>query len=349
MRFTHQKYENYNSLISDYFEPSFLKDIDCELDVPSLWHGLTTGDFTKIAWSDLIFENRKLIYACVNPHHNKLYIGQTNDISTRFHQHYTLARKHSQLGAAVDRFHSYMAHNSFQHWLMVPIFLPIDNKSEVDRIEKRFIKLFGCSTLNSQHVLLRSRFTIGPKYNTTAKSKPCVRYSRTRFVKVDKSYVVTPVLSVQRYHLRNTSKTWLPFKSLAFCYDLSKIFDTYESKNAHQQNYKLEVTVTGNNTLCTNWTTLQTRYGRSVVRVGNKLRTLKEIIPGIKNGSISDFEIAHRNLWFDEDAYNTVMKLAKSNNRLANRMLKHASFDTLFLMRKRIDNLTHHHDFSVSM
>ena len=103
MRYAGQKYEDYNSMIPDYNKHDFdsYSKHECELTVDNLWKVLTDGDLSEIPWSEEIFTNRKLIYACVNPSHRKLYIGQTNSMVSRFSQHLTMAQKHSQLGLSL--------------------------------------------------------------------------------------------------------------------------------------------------------------------------------------------------------------------------------------------------------
>ena len=365
MRYAGQKYESYDSMIPDFNKHDYdsYDKSKIVLTVDTLWKVLTEGDLSDIPWSEEIFEKRKLIYACVNPSHRKLYIGQTNSMVTRLSQHFTTARKHSQLGLQTDRFHSFMAFNSFADWLMVPIFLPIDHKSEVDRLEKRMIKMFGNSTLNSQHVVLRSRYVLGPNTKRKSKSLSKLKHNRSRHSKSKSNRtsdkeplhnltVQRPCsdkdsphhLTVQRYCLKTIDKN--SEKINAFCYDLVKILSTEDVKLCHMRPCIMVVEISGNHTVSTNWTTVRTQFGNSVVTVKGGFngieRRLRDIIPDLKSGVITEFEIQKLNLWYNNDAYDTIDKLSRSTVRNANKLLKRTNFDTLLILRKQLNSISHH-------
>ena len=194
------KYASYDPQSSYYQvrDQQLLWNLD--IDLEKLWLALHTGDFSPIPEAELLFTKRKLVYACVNSSHRKLYIGQATEITTRFTQHFSLSRKHNLYKCKTDRFHSFMAHNSLNSWMILPIFVPIDSLTEVARVEKRIIRSFGDSTLNSQHVLLRKRFVYGPVHKEKTRSLSYFKHCRNRF---SLKHVVKPQIqhNVQRFRL----------------------------------------------------------------------------------------------------------------------------------------------------
>jgi hypothetical protein len=62
---------------------------------------------------------------------------------------------------------------------MIPIFLPTQTKTEVNRVEKRMIRFFGDSTLNSQHAITHRRFVLGARFAHKKKSASCIARGRT--------------------------------------------------------------------------------------------------------------------------------------------------------------------------
>lgn len=297
-------------------------------------------DFGNIQNDGTLFKKRKLIYIMINPYHNKVYVGQTNDMVARFTQHMKMAWEHKHTGKTTDRFHSYLAHNNFSDWQMVPIFLPIDNDTETNKMERRMIKLFGNLTLNSQHVLIHKRFNIAPTVKNKCQSEAHVRYSRNRNNKARAyHYEHAPKsLSVQRYQLLQNEQ------HIGYFYDLQQLLNHESVKNFRTGygNRKFTVNITGNKSMC-NWTVLKLKYGQTKISVpGRQASVLSNHISEIKQGYITSFEIKHRIIEDDEATYKILKHLGTCTRRTAKRTCRRSSFDHLLNLRTKANSILHH-------
>ena len=109
INYARTKYVDLDSLRTDCTLKTPFSLSDLRIDISSLWSSLHSGNFSAFPIADIIFADRKLIYACVNPSHRKLYIGQTNNMATRLRSHLKLAFNHKTKYVRTDRFHSFMA------------------------------------------------------------------------------------------------------------------------------------------------------------------------------------------------------------------------------------------------
>ena len=96
VNYSQLKYNNLDGLRTLSTPKTTFRLSDLHINVRDLWSALHTGDFSAILLYEVLFGDRKLIYAFVNSSHRKLYIGQTNDMRVRYHSHFkeSVAHKH---------------------------------------------------------------------------------------------------------------------------------------------------------------------------------------------------------------------------------------------------------------
>ena len=305
------------------------------IDVKQLWVSLNSGDFSSFTYHDLLFPNQKVIYAFVNPSHRKLYVGQTKNVVARFTQHLRESWLNKVISKKTDRFHSYMANNNYGSWCMIPIFLPTETKTDVDKTERRMIRFFGDSTLNSTHVISARRFNFSTRSSGKHVSKSCLQHNRNR-PKQTKRLIP---FSTQRFTLtkqQNDSSNMI----LSTHHDLCKILALEQVKNC-RESHKITLKVTGNLSINTNWQTVRMLYGKTVVKntSTNALCSLSSCIRLLKKGTCPPINIVACNVWNDVNSYDTLKTLGTSTEHVAKRMCRHMSFETLFSLRKKISLL----------
>lgn len=315
------------------------------INVSQLCSSMVSGNFDNINGSEFLFPNQKLIYAFVNPLHRKLYIGQTKDLVSRFEQHLRESYKHKVLNQKTDRFHSFMAHNSYGSWCMIPIFLPTETQTEVDRIEKKMIKLFGDSTLNSQHVLIQRKYVLSQKFSNKQKSKSCINYSRSRhskskFVGNNSLRLPTQNPSCQFFNLTVTDPNNASCTTTNH-YNLCKLLEQDTVKSCNRSNSVVKVNIEGNITVNTNWKLVRVFYGRTIIETGTDTMFLHSCIKNIKNGSLKSFIIKDLHTNNDEETIDFIRTLSTSSEYKANRLLKNIGFDDLYVSRSLTTNIHH--------
>ena len=183
---------------------------------------------------------------------------------TRYYSHFKDAFNHKSKHKHTDRFHSFVAWNSLGTWLMVPIFLPINSVIETNRVEKRIIRSFGDATLNSQHVLLRNRFVLGPKYNNRHSSPARSLYIRHRHdVKhigntCSDTHISSPTRIPMRFQLLEHKRFFGSnvFVHHSMCYDLRRLLNLPLVKSCHLYKLAHMVKVIGSDISAINWTSL---------------------------------------------------------------------------------------------
>ena len=343
VNYSQLKYNNLESLRTLSTPKAAFRLSDLHINVRDLWRALHSGDFSAIPLYDVLFGDRKLIYAFVNSSHRKLYIGQTNDMRVRYHSHFKESFAHKHKHKKTDRFHSFVAWNNLGSWMMVPIFLPINSIDETNRVEKRIIRSFGDSTLNSQHVLLRNRFVLGPKYNNKRSSPAHIWHSRHRHsswkvsTQVSHAPMRFQLLEHKRFFGENT------YVHHSFCYDLRRLLNLQIIKSCHLYKSMHMVRVVGADTTTINWNALRMQFGDSVVSIdGSRLTTLRYALKMVKQGLINQFYFVKRNLWDDHKAYQVITKLGNASKRVAKRVCKYVSFENMLSLRKLVNSVCHH-------
>jgi len=201
---------------------------------------------------------------------------------------------------------------------MIPIFLPTQTKTEIDRVEKRMIRFFGDSTLNSQHTITHRRFVLGARFAHKKKSASCIARGRTRYTtsgtKITNTYANIQPNHNQFFNLsiRNSSTT-----TTTKFYSLCELLKQDSVKSCHMANNTVRVDISGNLTTYTNWNTIRLLYGNSIVtKLDSSITTtLASCVRGIKNGSITSLVINKVNIWNDKDSEFILNKLGRGGVR----------------------------------